>query len=119
MLVRLNDLLKKHDALSSWLLILVAMVFYHGVLSCGFVSDDFEQILNNPFVKNPQMWRRIFLGRVWSFAGAVVQAKFYRPLHIFTYWLVCAGSRFKSLRVSFGPACPLRNYHLGCVSVRP
>ena len=94
MLVRLNDLLKKHDALSSWLLILVAMVFYHGVLSCGFVSDDFEQILNNPFVKNPQMWRRIFLGRVWSFAGTAVQAKFYRPLHIFTYWLVwrAAGS---------------------------
>ncbi len=88
MLARLNDLLKKHHAVGSWLLILVAIVFYQGVLSCGFVSDDIEQILKNPFIKNPHLWRRIFLGRVWSFAGGFAQASFYRPLHIFTYWLV-------------------------------
>lgn len=94
MLARLNDLLKKHHALGSWLLILASIVCYQGVLSCGFVSDDVEQILQNPFVKNPHLWRRIFLGRVWSFAGGVAQASFYRPLHIFTYWLIArvAGS---------------------------
>ena len=73
MSARLNDLLKKHHAVASWLLILVAIVFYQGVLTCGFVSDDIEQILKNPFIKNPHLWKRIFLGRVWSFAGGVAQ----------------------------------------------
>jgi Flp pilus assembly protein TadD len=91
---RLNDLLKKHHAAASWLLILVAIVSYQGVLKCGFVSDDIEQILKNPFIKNPHLWRRIFLGRVWSFAGGVAQASFYRPLHMFTYWLICRVAGF-------------------------
>jgi len=94
LLARVNDLLKKYHALASWLLILVAVVFYQGALKCGFVSDDVEQILKNPFIKNPHLWMRIFSGRVWSFAGGAAQAKFYRPLHIFTYWLIsrAAGS---------------------------
>lgn len=89
MLIRLDELLKKNRMLGSGLLILVALVTYQGVLSCGFVSDDVEQILQNPFVKNPHMWKRIFEGRVWSFAGGLAQTRFYRPLHIFTYWLIC------------------------------
>ena len=76
MLARLDGLLKKYHALSSWLLILVAVVIYQGVLTCGFVSDDIEQILQNPFVKNPHLWRRIFLGRVWSFAGGACPVQF-------------------------------------------
>ena len=94
MLTRLDDLLKKYHALGSWLLILVAVVFYQGVLTCGFVYDDVEQILQNPFVKNPHLWRRIFLGPVWSFAGRGAQTSFYRPLHIFSYWLVCRVAGF-------------------------
>ncbi len=70
------------------------MVFYQGVLACGFVYDDVQQILQNPFVKNPHLWRRIFLGPVWSFVGHGTQAGFYRPLHIFTYWLVCRVAGF-------------------------
>jgi Flp pilus assembly protein TadD len=88
-LTRLDDLLKKYHALASWLLILVAVISYHGVLNCGFVHDDMEQILKNPFVKNPHLWRRIFLGAVWSFQGPGGGGGFYRPLHIFSYWLVC------------------------------
>jgi hypothetical protein len=64
------------------------------VLKCGFVSDDIEQILKNPFIKNPHLWRRIFQGRVWSFAGGVAQGSFYRPLHMFTYWLICRVAGF-------------------------
>jgi tetratricopeptide (TPR) repeat protein len=90
----LNNLLKKHHAVASWLLILVAIVFYQRVLTCGFVSDDIEQILKNPFIKNPHLWKRIFLGRVWSFAGGVAQGSFYRPLHMFTYWLICRADGF-------------------------
>ncbi len=50
MLTRLDDLLKKYHSLASWVLILVATVFYQGVLACGFVYDDVQQILQNPFV---------------------------------------------------------------------
>jgi tetratricopeptide (TPR) repeat protein len=93
-LSRLDDLLKKYHALGSWLLILVAFVFYQGALICGFVFDDVEQILQNPFVKNPHLWRQIFLGPVWSFVGRGAQTSFYRPLHIFSYWLVCRVAGF-------------------------
>jgi Tfp pilus assembly protein PilF len=72
----------------------MAVVFYQGVLTCGFVYDDVEQILQNPFVKNPHLWRRIFLGPVWSFLGPGAQTSFYRPLHIFYYWLVCRVAGF-------------------------
>ena len=83
MLTRLDDLLKKYHALGSWLLILVAFVVYQGALTCGFVYDDVELILQNPFVKNPHLWRRIFQGPLFSFVGPGAQAGFYRPLHIF------------------------------------
>jgi tetratricopeptide (TPR) repeat protein len=89
LLNRLDDLLKKYHTIASWLLVLVASILYQGVLICGFVHDDIEQILKNPFVKNPHLWRRVFLGPVWSFQGGGLQRGFYRPLHIFSYWLVC------------------------------
>jgi protein O-mannosyl-transferase len=85
----LDGLLKKHRAVAVWLLILVAVASFQDVLKCGFVSDDIEQILKNPFVKNPHLWTYIFTGRVWAFAGGAAQGDFYRPLQILTYWLIC------------------------------
>ena len=89
MIPRLDGFLKKHGVVASWSLILATVLSFQGVLKCGFVSDDTEQILKNPFVKNPHLWTHIFTGRVWSFAGGVAQGDFYRPLQIFTYWLIC------------------------------
>ena len=89
MLTRLDGLLKKYHAVSSWLLILVAVVVYQGALTCGFVYDDTQLILQNPFVKNPHLWRRIFLGPLFSFGAVGTQSSFYRPLTIFYFWLVC------------------------------
>ncbi len=94
MLTHLNDLLKKYHTIGSWLLILVAFASYRGVLTCGFVFDDVEQILQNPYVKNPRLWKQIFLGPVWAFVGRGAQTSFYRPLHIFSYWLVCRVAGF-------------------------
>lgn len=94
MIARLEGLLKQHRAVASWLLILAAVAAFQGVLKCGFVSDDIEQILQNPFVKNPHLWTHIFGGRVWAFAGGVAQGDFYRPLQIFTYWLICRWDGF-------------------------
>jgi hypothetical protein len=90
----LDGFLKKHGVVATWSLILATVVSFQQVLKCGFVSDDSEQILNNPFVKNPHLWTHIFTGRVWSFAGGVAQGDFYRPLQIFTYWLICRAAGF-------------------------
>ena len=94
MLTRLDNLLKKYHALGSWILVLVAVAVYRGALNCGFVYDDVQLILQNPFIKNPHLWRRIFLGSLFSFEGVGSQGGFYRPLTIFSYWLVCRVAGF-------------------------
>jgi tetratricopeptide (TPR) repeat protein len=85
----LDGLLKKYRAASSWLLILVAVIFFRGVLTCGFVYDDVMLILENPYIKNAHLWKRIFLAPMWSFLGHAAQGSFYRPLGVFSLWLVC------------------------------
>lgn len=88
MLKRGDELLRNHPALANALLILFTVMAFGGSLSNGFVYDDGKQILENPFVQNPHLWRRIFTGSVWSFQGAAAETNFYRPLHIFSHWLV-------------------------------
>lgn len=89
LLERLNELLRKYSSASSWLLVLVTIAAYRGVLACGFVYDDVQLILQNPFIKNPHLWKRIFHGSLFSFEGVSAQGGFYRPLTISSYWLVC------------------------------
>ncbi len=89
MLERLEALLKKYRAASGWALVLIATAAYRGVLDCGFVYDDVQLILQNPYIKNPHFWKKIFLGSLFSFEGQSSQGGFYRPLTIFSYWLVC------------------------------
>lgn len=88
MLNRFEDLLRKHSAVAKWLLVLATVVAYGRMLGNGFVYDDGKQVLENPFVRNPHLWRRIFTGSVWSFQEAPSAGNFYRPLHIFSHWLV-------------------------------
>ena len=87
MFSKLNDYVKSHSYVAEALLALAAAVAFSGVLSNGLVYDDGKQLLENPFVRNPHLWRRIFSGSVWSFQGTV-ETNFYRPLHIFSYWLI-------------------------------
>jgi tetratricopeptide (TPR) repeat protein len=88
LLSRCNELLKNHRAVANWLLVLVVVVVFRGMLANGFVYDDGRQVLENPFVHNWRLWRRIFTGSVWSFQGVAAETNFYRPLHIFSHWLV-------------------------------
>jgi tetratricopeptide (TPR) repeat protein len=67
---------------------LAAFVLYGRTLGFDFVSDDIKQVIENPFVRNPHLWRRIFTTPVWAFQGRAVQTNFYRPLQIFCYWLL-------------------------------
>src|SRR6266568_6512323 len=80
--------LERYPYASGALLALVTGGIFAGILANGFVYDDEKQLLENPFVRNPHLWPRIFTGSVWSFLGAAAEANFYRPLHIFSYWLI-------------------------------
>jgi tetratricopeptide (TPR) repeat protein len=88
LLNRWNEALKEHPTVAGGLLILITFVVFQGTLANGFVYDDGKQLLENPFVRNPHLWSRIFTGSVWSFLGGKAQGNFYRPLHIFSHWLV-------------------------------
>ena len=88
MLSQCNEYVKNHSYAAGAVLALAAAVVFSGVLSNGFVYDDGKQLLENPFVRNTHLWWRIFTGSVWSFLGAAAETNFYRPLHIFSYWLI-------------------------------
>ena len=88
MLNRCDDLLRNHPVVAKWLLVLTTVLAFGGTLGNGFVYDDGKQVLENPFLRNPHLWRRIFTGSVWSFQGVGAETNFYRPLHIFSHWLV-------------------------------
>jgi protein O-mannosyl-transferase len=85
---RLNEPFQRYPRLAAAALVLVTFAAYGGSLANTFVYDDEYQVLQNPFVVNPHLWRRIFTGSVWSFRGAVTGDNFYRPLQIFCYWLI-------------------------------
>ncbi|MGA2985232.1 MAG: tetratricopeptide repeat protein [Terriglobia bacterium] len=88
MLNRSDNLLRNHPVVVKWLLVLTTVLAFGGTLGNSFVYDDGRQVLENPFVRNPHLWRRIFTGPVWSFLGAATETNFYRPLHILSHFLV-------------------------------
>jgi tetratricopeptide (TPR) repeat protein len=88
LLNRADALLTNHLAVARWLIVLAAVVAFGGTLGNGFVYDDGRQVLENPFVRNPHLVGHIFTGPVWSFLGAAAETNFYRPLHIFSHFLV-------------------------------
>jgi tetratricopeptide (TPR) repeat protein len=97
LLSKSNEYLKNRSYAAGAVLALVAAVVFSGVLSNGLVHDDCVLILDNPFVRNPHLWRRIFTGSVWSFIGAAGDRNFYRPLVVFSFsmiWRVAGSNPF-------------------------
>lgn len=86
MLEQWNRLLQNHPRLAGGLLFLTTYVVFCGTLSNLFVHDDIPQVLENPFLRNPGLWARIFTGSVWSFRGPAQHDNMYRPLQFITYW---------------------------------
>jgi protein O-mannosyl-transferase len=62
------------------LLILVAFLCYGNTLLNGFVYDDDQQILQNPYVKSWHYLPQIFGTTVWSFIGQAGTTNYYRPI---------------------------------------
>lgn len=62
------------------LLILIALLCYGNTLINGFVYDDGQQILQNPYIKSWHYLPQIFGTTVWSFVGQAGTTNYYRPI---------------------------------------
>ena len=78
----------------AYILILVALAAlpYLASLRNGFVYDDFDQVLVNPYLRNFHHLREIFTSSVWSFMGDFRgSSNYYRPVmslgYLFCYQL--------------------------------
>src|SRR5215471_2055679 len=70
------------------LLVVVAFLCYANTLGNGFVYDDDQQILQNPYIKSWHYLPQIFGSTVWAFQGQVGTSNYYRPLMTFTFLLL-------------------------------
>ena len=86
MLDEISERIAKHRRLAGAILAAVTFVVFSGALANGFVYDDNPQILQNDFILNFHLWKRIFTGSVWSFQGG--KTNFYRPLQFACYWIL-------------------------------
>ena len=69
-------------------LLLTAALPYLNALGNGFVYDDHQQVLLNPYLRSFHYLRLIFTTSVWSFlGGAAGVTNYYRPLMTFAYLL--------------------------------
>ena len=83
-----------------YLLILIALAVlpYFNSLHNGFVYDDIDQVLRNPYLRNFHHLREIFTSSVWSFMGDFRgSSNYYRPVmslgYLFCYQLFGAQAR--------------------------
>ncbi|MGO8819534.1 MAG: tetratricopeptide repeat protein [Terriglobia bacterium] len=66
----------------------VALLPYLATLRNGFVYDDFDQVLVNPYIRNFHHLREIFTTSVWSYMGDFRgSSNYYRPVMSVGYLL--------------------------------
>ena len=67
---------------------LLAILVYLNTLPNSFIFDDWQQIVDNPFLRRADGLRKIFTTGVWEFIGGPVGvSNFYRPLMHTLFWL--------------------------------
>ena len=79
---------RKHGLIVFLALVPLAALPYLNTLANGFVYDDGQQILENPYVHSFRYIGRIFGSTVWSFEGAQGVSNYYRPAMSLAY-LIC------------------------------
>ncbi len=68
-------------ALQFLILAALAVLPYLNSLHNGFVYDDFDQVVSNPYIRNFHHLREIFTSSVWSFMGDFRgSTNYYRPM---------------------------------------
>lgn len=69
------------------LLIIAAFACYANTLGNGFVYDDDQQILQNPYIKSWHFLPQILTTTVWSFQGPAGNSNYFRPFMTLTLLL--------------------------------
>ena len=67
------------------LLVACATLPYLNILVNGFVYDDDNQVLRNPYVRSFRYLKEIFTSNVWSFWGTHAVTNYYRPMMTLGY----------------------------------
>lgn len=78
--------LKKSFLLQAFLISAAALAVYAGAVSDGFVHDDNDQILNNPWIRDFSHFKEIFTQNVWGFREGSL-TNYYRPVMHLSYML--------------------------------
>lgn len=76
---------------TSWLLVAIAtlaVILYLNVLPNTFIFDDWQQVVENPFLRRSDGLREIFTTGVLEFMGPVAVSNFYRPLMHSAFYLM-------------------------------
>ena len=66
-------------------LVACATLPYLNILINGFVYDDNDQVLKNPYIRSFQYLKEIFTTNVWSFKGVSFVSNYYRPMMTLGY----------------------------------
>jgi len=69
-------------------LVAFATLPYLNALFNGFVYDDDNQVLKNPYIRSFHYLKQIFTTNVWSFAGESAVTNYYRPIMTLGY-VIC------------------------------
>ena len=64
------------------------MILYLNVLPNTFIFDDWQQVVENPFLRRSDGLRKIFTTGVLEFMGPVAVSNFYRPLMHSAFYLM-------------------------------
>ena len=86
-----NHLSKIANRQSAWLLtllLLLAILPYVNTLQNGFVYDDTNEVLTNPYIRSFSHVGDIFSTRILAHLGARGATNYYRPISIFGF-LIC------------------------------
>ncbi len=65
----------------------LALALYLNALPNTFIFDDWQQIVDNPFLRRPDALLKIFTTGVWEFLGPIGTSNFYRPLMHAAFYL--------------------------------
>lgn len=77
---------KMKKQLILFLFIIFSFTVYFNSLNNGFVLDDKDLIIENAYIRNPQLFPKIFISNIYRFS-AEKQSNYYRPAQILTYAL--------------------------------
>ena len=78
---------KWSDAALLLLLGLASVAVYANTLGNGFVYDDHEQVLHNPYLRSFRYLPDILTSNVWAHLGAQGESNYYRPVMTLGYLL--------------------------------